>query len=130
MGDLQGQVYGTRPAGKMETGPALVKRAVTWWRRNIVEYTASLVPREEPYNILAVSHGGFLGTLMKSLIGAGDLELVDGVALTASLPNASVSLIEWDGLKGRVLKYGDDGHLARAGRLEQNVDELVPLYTR
>ncbi|KAF7778559.1 hypothetical protein Agabi119p4_2904 [Agaricus bisporus var. burnettii] len=126
MGDLEGHVYGTRLDGRlstMETGPAFAKRTLTWWRKNIVEYTATMVPREEPYNILAVSHGGFLGTLVKNLVGAGDLRLVEGVVL-ASLPNASVSLIEWDGRKGKVIQYGEEGHLRRADRLDQNVDEL------
>lgn len=119
-------MYGTRLVGKvstMETRPALAERALTWWRMNIVEYTASLVPREEPYNILAVSHGGFLGTLMASLVKAGDLGLEDGVVL-ALLPNASVSLVEWDGQKGTILQYGEEGHLTPAGRLDQNADEL------
>jgi probable phosphoglycerate mutase len=126
MGELQGQVYGTRLAGgvpSMEARAALARRALAWWRMNVAEYTASLVLREEPYNILAVSHGGFLGILMESLVKAGDAGPADGVAL-GWLPNASVSLIEWDGQKGTIVRYGDDGHLAPAGRLDHNVDVL------
>lgn len=127
MGELQGQVYGTyRLPGRestLETGPAFDERTLAWWRKDIVEYTASLPPREDPYNILVVSHGGFLGTLVKNLIRNGEVSLEKEVVILALLPNVSVSLIEWDGERGRLVRYGDASHLS-AGPLDHNADEV------
>lgn len=126
MGELQGQVFGqTRLSGQdseMETGPAFAERAMTWWRKEVVEHTASLPPRTNPYNILVVSHGGFIGTLMRCLIQKGKLRPEKGVVM-GHCPNASVSLIEWNGQKGRVVQYGDASHLS-TGPLDHNADEM------
>ncbi|KAF9446338.1 phosphoglycerate mutase-like protein [Macrolepiota fuliginosa MF-IS2] len=126
MGELQGQVSGkTRLSGQdseVETGPAFAKRAMAWWRKEVVEYTASLPPRTNPYNILVVSHGGFIGTLMRSLIQSGGLRPEKGVVV-GHCPNASVSLIEWSGRKGKLVQYGDASHLS-TGPLGHNADEI------
>ncbi|KXN92256.1 hypothetical protein AN958_08709 [Leucoagaricus sp. SymC.cos] len=127
MGELQGQaVYGSAklPMGEstIETNHAFSTRALTWWKKAIVDYTASLPLREEPYRILAVSHGGFISTLVRNLIHGGQL-ISEKVVILPSLRNVSVTTIEWDGKVWRLVKYGDASHLS-TGPLEHNVDEI------
>lgn len=126
MGELQGQVLGQAKisgVGPMiETGPAFIKRALAWWGREIVDYTASLPPRKDPYNILVVSHGGFIGTLVRRLIEIGKLSPEKGVVV-AACSNTSVSLIEWSGNRGKIVRYGDASHLS-TGPVDLNADEI------
>jgi broad specificity phosphatase PhoE len=128
MGELQGQVYGSHklPIGEstIEMEHALRARALTWWREAIVGHTASLLPQEEPYNILVVSHGGFISTLVRSLTQSRQVTS-EKVVLVPSLPNVSMSVIEWDGEVWRLVKYGDASHLsADEEALDHNVDEI------
>lgn len=126
MGELQGQVYGSPklPIGSstIETGHAFSARALAWWRSAIVGSTASFPLREGPYNILVVSHGGFIGTLVKGLVQGGQVTW-DGVKILPSLPNVSVTVIEWDGEVWKLERYGDASHLS-TGPLDHNADEI------
>lgn len=124
MGELQGMVYGSVKTGSptAETSHALSVRAMVWWRDAIVERTASLSMGGEPYNILVVSHGGFISTLVKSLVRSGKVT-ADRVKILQNLPNMSVSIIEWDGVTWRLVKYGDISHLT-TGPLDHSADEM------
>ncbi len=126
MGELQGQVYGqakrSGTESTAETGPSFIKRGLDWWGKDIVQYVASLPSREEPYNVLVVSHGGLIGTLVRTLVQNGSVRPKKGVVL-ASCPNTSISVVEWEGRMGRLVRYGDASHLS-TGPLEVNADEI------
>lgn len=126
MGELQGQVYGdakrSGTGSTIEPGPAFARRGLDWWKKDVVQHTASLPLQEEPYNILVVSHGGFVGTLIRTLVQNGRVQQGKGVVMTAC-PNTSISVIEWDGHGGKLVRYGDASHLS-TGPLEVNADEI------
>jgi broad specificity phosphatase PhoE len=126
MGELQGRVYNTAklPVGEstVETASAFTTRALAWWRDKIVAPIASLPEREQSYNILVVSHGGFIKTMVRNLIQSRQLAS-DRESLLHSLSNTSISLIEWDGKAWKLVRYGDVSHLS-AGPLDHNVDEI------
>jgi len=124
MGEFQGKVYGSAKTGSSnaETDHALGARAMAWWRDAIVACTAPLSIGREPYNILVVSHGGFISTLVKNLIRSSKVTS-DAVKILPSLPNVSVSVIEWDGEIWRLVKYGDISHL-KIGPLDHSADEM------
>ncbi|GLB34724.1 putative calcium proton exchanger [Lyophyllum shimeji] len=74
MGELQGKVVQTKlQAGasadqSMESGAFFAARAESWWITYILEGTASLPKKSEPYHILATTHGGFIGTLRAAAV--------------------------------------------------------------
>ncbi|KAF7322318.1 Phosphoglycerate mutase-like protein [Mycena chlorophos] len=112
----------------IENTVAFSARTSGWWKRAILQRTLSLPPREEPYNVLVVSHGGAIGTLVRGLIGTERAVLAAGVQIS-SLKNVSITLLEVEKEKkpALVVKYGDVSHLE--GDLESvlvrgNVDEV------
>lgn len=125
MGELQGQVWHPKiveTGSTIEPRSLFVQRSLDWWEKDVVQYTASLPLQEESYNILVVSHGGFVGTLVKTLVQKAWVRPRTGVVLNAC-PNTSISVIEWDGQKGSLVRYGDASHLS-TGPLEVNADEI------
>lgn len=115
----------------------MMERAKGWWRNTVLSYAASLsdpsaAQRSEPPSALAVSHGGFISTLMRGLTSDGSMECAEGVQV-GHCPNTSVSIVEIrrsggeegvNGLKGRLVQYGDIRHLeGGVGVVEGNADE-------
>lgn len=79
----------------------------------IVPYATHPLPegREDPWNILVASHGGFIGTLVMNLLGRGRLRCADGVVIGRCW-NGSISEIELgEDEKGTVVRYADLSHL-------------------
>jgi broad specificity phosphatase PhoE len=64
MGSLEG-VYGIvkQPEHDCEPKEDFFDRCKRWWDTWIVQVLMDKEPREEPYSILATSHGAFLGVL-------------------------------------------------------------------
>jgi 2,3-bisphosphoglycerate-dependent phosphoglycerate mutase len=114
MGSLEG--YATRGIRQQEHDcepeEDFFDRCKRWWDTWIVQVLADKEPREEPYSILATSHGGFLGILVKDyLVTRGQVKLGKGVKI-GRCDNASISLIELDkGGKWTLVKYSDIDHL-------------------
>ncbi|TFK42375.1 phosphoglycerate mutase-like protein [Crucibulum laeve] len=129
MGSLQGSSMA--PGARMvsavdetvENGSEFVKRGVRWWNRRIVDYARSLPPRETPYNILVVSHGGFIGTLTRNLIESRKVKCAKDVVIWKCF-NTSISIIELgENGKGTLLQYGGIAHLEDKA-VESNADEV------
>jgi len=128
MGDLQGKqaAAGNRCADdNVEPLNAFIKRITKWWDACLLKHLTSLPPKSSglPFEILIVSHGGVIGTLVRSLIRQQRLSCAKGVYVSACL-NTSVSVIEVgkDG-RGVITMFGDVSHLGGIPELE-NVDEL------
>ncbi|KAL0946555.1 hypothetical protein HGRIS_012760 [Hohenbuehelia grisea] len=133
MGKLQGLNLAQRaqllakPNEKVDLGiesdKSMSQRAEGWWKQSIVQLLDSLPARDEPYRILVVSHGGFIGTLVKKLLRSGQAKCGQGV-LIYRIFNASITEIEaGGGSKALIVRYGDIGHLDGQKLVEQNVDE-------
>jgi broad specificity phosphatase PhoE len=114
MGSLEGQVYGTikQPEHDYESREDFFDRCKCWWDTWIVQVLVDQEPREKPYNIIATSHGGFLGELVKDyLVNRGQVKLGKDVRV-GWCDNASISLIELDKAgKWTLVKYSDIDHL-------------------
>ncbi|KAJ7461586.1 phosphoglycerate mutase-like protein [Mycena latifolia] len=134
-GDLQGKKIG---AGQrhavadadetVERAEAFAGRAAGWWKKAILQRTLALPPRETAYSVLVTTHGGFIGALVRALIGSGKARCAPGVVVT-TCRNTSVSIIEVDSNRvGTIVQYGDVAHLSEkleGEMVETNVDEAV-----
>jgi 2,3-bisphosphoglycerate-dependent phosphoglycerate mutase len=95
----------------LETAVAFKLRAVSWWNANILESTINGDSLEEPRNILVTTHGGFIVTLVRGLIGCKKARCGEGVVIWKCL-NTSVSVLEvLEDRTAVVVQYGDVTHL-------------------
>ncbi|KAF9469299.1 phosphoglycerate mutase-like protein [Collybia nuda] len=134
MGDMQGKsaqaLKGVRLVVStdrtVESGPFFAARAVTWWNRTILQRTESLSQEDHPQHILVTSHGGFIATLVQTLIQSRKLNSAPGIVIWGCV-NSSVTIIEVnEKQKGVVIQYGNTSHLEGANLdnvVEENVDE-------
>lgn len=130
MGELQGKLL--LPSARLvtdntiETGTAFTTRATSWWNQRALHRTASFPPRDTPYHILVVTHGGFIRTLVKNLIQSRKARCDEGVVIWKCF-NSSVTIIEvGNDRKGIIMKYADISHLgAMADVVESNADEVT-----
>jgi probable phosphoglycerate mutase len=108
----------------VEDAATFITRTVSWWEKIILKRTASLTPRSDPYNILVVTHGGFIGTMVRNLIQAKQMKCKQGVVIWRCA-NTSVTVIEVDrNRQGTVVKYGDTSHMKRNEGAVDNADEV------
>lgn len=130
MGGLQGKTQIARTQAtavneKLESGALFAARAETWWLKDVLTSTASL-PSTTPYHILVISHGGFIGTLMRSLIHGKKVSCAPGVVVQRCL-NTSVTIVDVDhtGL-GVIVQWADTSHLkdSSGNFVEGNADEI------
>ncbi|KAL0565850.1 hypothetical protein V5O48_016170 [Marasmius crinis-equi] len=131
-----------------EAFEVLYKRLMSWWDTDILGLTKRPVQsldlpnhqneNEKQHHILIVSHGGFIGTVVKQLLDTGRIsDSSSSPAMTQmkwSL-NTSITTIDIDESgEGTLVKYADIGHMldaVREGRIvEKNVDVLLAEYTR
>ena len=95
----------------LETAVAFNLRALSWWNDNILKFLGSIDSLEEPRNILVTTHGGFIVTLVKGLIGCKKARCGEGVVIWKCL-NTSVSVLEvLEDRTAVVVQYGDVTHL-------------------
>ncbi|KAL1762132.1 histidine phosphatase superfamily [Schizophyllum commune] len=136
LGDLQGKPVGTRYTPNdplLESHEKLGQRALAWWDRHIVAPTKSQDSDAKPTIVLLVSHGGFIGTLIKTLTNNGRASMAPGVTIDKRALNASITTVEIDRaadgkIRGLVTRYADTAHLDKAEGVEvlqSNADELV-----
>lgn len=127
MGDLQGRVWGNfqgllsgdgegKEIRHPESPEAVERRAVEWWNATVVGASAK--------HILIVSHGGWIGWLIRGLLRKAiraEREVTVGLCF-----NTGVTVVEIPrgGGKGKLLQYGDVTHLRGADVVEDNADEL------
>ena len=133
MGEMEGQP--TRPHtmqlvaaadSTVEDATSFISRTVSWWDKVILAGMESLPPKSDPYNILAVTHGGFIGTMTRNLIQSRRVKCARGVVVWRCA-NTSVTLIELDGSsQGTLVKYGDITHMKKENRdvPDTNADEI------
>jgi probable phosphoglycerate mutase len=139
MGELQGEIGPSKKsAPSLETTPALIARCQTWYTRSIMHYMLSRIkqglPKEEPQNILVVSHGGWITTLLSTLVTMQVVMCGKGVQFGRCL-NTGVSIVEYTGetagrngfLMGTLVQYSNIEHLKDKDLRYQevNADELV-----
>ncbi|KAI9571400.1 phosphoglycerate mutase-like protein [Boletus coccyginus] len=123
MGELQGEVAPShKPAPSLETTPNFVARCLAWYSGSMMNYMTSMpeagLPLEQPYNILVVSHGGWIMTLLSALQASGLVKCRRGVKIGRCL-NTGVSIIEYLGvptrrdgvLVGTLIQYSGIKHL-------------------
>ncbi|KAI0063398.1 phosphoglycerate mutase-like protein [Artomyces pyxidatus] len=124
MGELQGKKYGAKmlPPGEstVESIEAMSARTARWWADTVL----ALPRRSEPQCALVVSHGGFIGVLVKGLLNKR-VRLGKDVQMGRCL-NTSVSIVEImeDG-RGVLVQYADISHLAESRKevVQGNADE-------
>lgn len=117
MGALEGTTGQGLSAADAETVPVFSKRATDWWKARIVGTVAG----EDAAEVLVTSHGGWIGALVRMLVGSRRAQLGDGVVL-GHCGNASVTVVEVDRRgHGVVVQFADTAHVA-GDTLESNVD--------
>ncbi|KAF8965288.1 phosphoglycerate mutase-like protein [Flammula alnicola] len=130
MGDLEGTsgkwaklVLATGADQSIETSAAFSQRAMAWWKERILGHVLDTRPDDgEEVNVLVTSHGGWITTLVRDLIGARKAQCGEGVMVSGCF-NASVSVIEVkENKKGVVVAYGDIQHLSDALEFNADVD--------
>lgn len=135
MGDLQGKkLEGSREALKLviaadktvEPSSSFTSRLETWWNQTILQSVLSrFKDDEEILNVLVVTHGGVIATLIRNLLGSQKIKTADGVVVWRCI-NASVTVIEVDrsSRKGVLICYGDVAHLGQMD-LKANADQEI-----
>ena len=139
MGDLQGKPLS--PAARLSENPTTMLsenssiektelfagRTIKWWNTSILQYLWNLPARDTPYEVLIVSHAGWIETLVRTLVNSRKLKIAEGISI-GECPNVSVTRIEMeDNRNGTVTKYGDISHWV--GKVVQtNADELIPHF--
>ncbi|KAG8910334.1 hypothetical protein FRC00_008374, partial [Tulasnella sp. 408] len=117
LGDMQGKhgssMRGTGVPANAESGWALVTRCLAWWDSTIVPLTRSK-DISSPINVLVVSHGAWIGTMVRSGLASRNYRGQDKFGMP--LFNCSVTTVRVDerGKSGEVVKYGDISHLLLA----------------
>lgn len=113
----------------MEPISNMTTRANTWWREIVIPWVKVCWDAAEPghgtsqgrRDVLIVSHGGFIGILLKSLCKR-TVRVERGVQLTRCI-NGSITVVEIEKVsgEGRITRYSDVSHL-KAPVVEDNAD--------
>ncbi|KIY71066.1 phosphoglycerate mutase-like protein [Cylindrobasidium torrendii FP15055 ss-10] len=129
LGQLQGKTYAEKRAAvninndpTAEAGDVFLKRGLEWWDEMVTE-----AAQVGAANVLAVSHGGFISTLVKGLLRNGKVtsEMADGGQNLWKCWNCSITSIDIDleTAAATLIKYGDTAHLdGKFKMVESNVD--------
>jgi 2,3-bisphosphoglycerate-dependent phosphoglycerate mutase len=136
LGRLEGQPLSARRSitGVDETAESVEtfsRRTEAWWDKEIVnKLTVALEQPIEstraPLQILLVSHGGFISSLVKILISSGRVRPPDEPITNWTCFNVSITTIELEQTgKGQVVKYSDISHLDSSKLLHANADTFV-----
>jgi probable phosphoglycerate mutase len=132
MGELEGKPAGVilgRAPRDVEPVPMMTERAYAWWCEAVMPWVKvqdAAGPgdgsAEGRRDVLIVSHGGLIGTLLQVLRSETAMRVEKGVRLTKCL-NASITTIEIDtrSAEGKLSGYSDVSHLA-GPMVEDNVD--------
>jgi len=131
MGDMEGKAFKPHVMklvaaadSTVEDSTSFADRTLTWWDTTM-KYIASLPPKNDLYNILAVTHGGVIGTMVRNLIQGRHVRCAQGVVILRCA-NTSITVIEVDGSRqGIVVKYSDISHMKEGrGTIDTNADEI------
>lgn len=111
----------------VESATSFSKRLSKWWNSKILQSVFSTTKEGEEVNVLVVTHGGVIATLVQDLLGSRKIKPASGVIVMKCM-NASVTVIELEhGIrKGVLTRYGDVAHLHGLVELvEDNADQAV-----
>lgn len=132
MGELEGKPVGVmlgRAPRDMEPISEMTERAYGLWCEAVMPWVEAQDAAgsggawvEGRKDVLIVSHGGLIGTLLQALRSEAGMRVVKGVQLTKCM-NASITVIEVDArtAEGKLTRYSDVAHLA-GPMVEENVD--------
>lgn len=137
LGELQGKPATDRSMIGYETAERaedMLARGRGWWKDTVLSYASDLTaasalsPRDPP-SALAVSHGGFISTLLRGLTADGSVQCAEGVQV-GHCPNTAICIVEIHRVgegkesKGLLVQYGDIKHLeGGVGVVQGNADE-------
>jgi 2,3-bisphosphoglycerate-dependent phosphoglycerate mutase len=129
MGELQGKVWHaySKPnatGSTIELSSTFAARAIKWWKKSLIPCASRLQKEDskDSSQILMVSHGGFIGTLVQELYGSRHVKLAPGVKIGHCL-NTAICEIVLEGNKGTIVRYGDVSHLEQEA-VGFNVDTI------
>ncbi|KAF9059091.1 phosphoglycerate mutase-like protein [Rhodocollybia butyracea] len=106
-----------------ESPESFAVRALDWWDTTVKELTEA--PGKKPYEVLVVSHGGFISALVKNLISTGRVETEPNQVTNWICFNLSITKIEVEeGSKARLVTYSDISHLKASDLVTYNADVL------
>jgi len=107
----------------IELASSFSKRLTTWWNRKILQSVLSRSKDDEVANVLVVTHGGAIHTLVEELLGSRKIKAARGVADHKCM-NASITIIEVErsSRRGHLLAFGDVQHLGKTDALEARAD--------
>lgn len=106
----------------MESGEAFTQRTAEWWNRVIAKHLPEFSETSSPLNVLIVSHGAYITTLVRALCAARIVVPLPGVRI-GSVYNTSVTIIDMRrDRRGKLLEYADISHLAEPA-VTHNADE-------
>ncbi|KAG8993885.1 hypothetical protein FRB90_000572 [Tulasnella sp. 427] len=112
LGDMEGKraSSGQRVPPNAESGESLVARCLAWWDRAVIPLARRKNPASS-INVLAVSHGAWIGTLIRSGLASRNYRGWDRFG--GPLFNSSVTLVRVDegGRLGEIVNYADVSHL-------------------
>jgi probable phosphoglycerate mutase len=101
----------------------LEARGIKWWKCTLLNQIRNLPDEQSPAHILIVSHGAFIATLVKGLLGARHIgQDAPGFKMGRCLNTAICEIEVNETLKGKLVKWGDIGHLVKPV-VESNPDE-------
>lgn len=128
MGELEGKqagvILGHAPSD-VEPISMMTERAYAWWCEAVMPWVKAQDAAgsvEQRRDVLIVSHGGLIGTLLQALRSEAAMRVDKGVQLTKCM-NASITTIVIDSRSatGNLTRYSDVSHLA-GPMVEENVD--------
>jgi probable phosphoglycerate mutase len=126
MGELEGKkISKGMSLATTEPAASFSKRVSKWWNETILQSVLSKTKEGETINVLIVTHGGVIITLVQGLLGSRKLKPATGVVVMKCV-NASVTVVEleYGSRKGVLTRYGDVAHLAGfVDVVETNADQ-------
>ncbi|KAH7874826.1 histidine phosphatase superfamily [Lentinula edodes] len=107
-----------------ESVASFLDRALSWWDTDIVEGLTG-TPRKVPREVLVVSHGGFISSLVRNLISSGRIEAEPEQVTNWTCFNLSITTIDFEeGIKPRLVSYSNISHLEAEELVQYNADVL------
>ena len=104
----------------IELASSFSNRLTTWWNRTILQSVLSRSKDDAVANVLVVTHGGAIHTLVEELLESRKIKAAKGV-VRHKCTNASITVIEVERShrrRGRLLAFGDVRHLGLMDMLE------------
>ncbi|KAJ4478476.1 phosphoglycerate mutase-like protein [Lentinula aciculospora] len=107
-----------------ESVASFLDRALSWWDMEIIKRLAG-AGGNRPQEVLVVSHGGFISSLVKNLISSGRVEAKPEQVTNWTCFNLSITTIDMkEGSKPLLVSYSNISHLKAEELVQYNADVL------